>query len=270
MIKINLLPPGIFEARAIKRLIVLFAVLVVGIVGGCMYYTSKVNAEKEQYASDAVIAEGLRDKAKNIFDMAKAERGKIQPITEKLTFMDEVLAHNLKYPKLYEELSKFTYHKVIYSQLSVSQDGTVTIAAYAPSLMDAGRYLLNMYRATHLFSSVGISAVPGYPADGSGSAGGGLAAGGMPTLAGAPPPMTPTGLGGEVTTPSQGTAFGGMGAIASGLGRSAARRSGFNFTVTCTLKDPSITLAPSAAGGAAPGTPGMMPLTGGLTGPAGS
>jgi len=273
MIKINLLPPGIFEARVIKRLIVLFTVILIVIVAGCMYYTSRVNAEKEQYASEAVIAEGLRDKANSLKKMKDDELAKIGPINDKLNFMDEVENFNLKYPKLYKALARYTYHKVIYSQLSVTQDGTVTISAYAPSLMDAGRYLLNMYRATDLFSSVSISAVPGYPSDGSGTASGATSG---TTAAPSPPPMLPTrnaafgvspAVGSSGVSSSPGGAMGGMSAIASGIERSPGKRGGFSFTVTCRLVDPGMVAPPSPDGGAAAGTPGMTPMGGGLIAP---
>lgn len=268
MIKINLLPPGIFEARVIKRLIVLFSIILVGIVAGCMYYTSTVNKATEGYKAETAIAKEWRAKAEGYKSQADSELAKIGPIDAKLGFVKNVDTFNEVYPKLYEAMARYTYHKITYSQMTISPDGSVSITAHAPSLSDAGRYLLNMYRATELFASVAISNVPGYPADNAGgSMGGGLSFGA--SLPSATPSLSPAGgmmmsqaplMGGsQPALPAMSP--GGLGAVTTGLNRSPARQSGFNFTVSCTLRDPSILATPSPTGQSA--APGVMPGPGG-------
>jgi hypothetical protein len=78
--------------------------------------------------------------------------------------------YNGKAPALYEELARFTYEKIRYREIALNETD-MAIQAYAPSLADAGRYLLNLYRATHIFSQVSMSAVPGYSSAGTGAEG---------------------------------------------------------------------------------------------------
>ncbi|MEN6520158.1 MAG: hypothetical protein ABFD46_03275 [Armatimonadota bacterium] len=262
MIKINLLPPGIFEARVIKRLIVLFSVIVVAIVAGCMYYTSTVNKATAGYKAETAIATDWKNKADTYKSEAASKLASIAPIDAKLQFVTQVDKFDTVYPVFYENLAQYTYQKITYSQIAVAQDGKVTITASAPSLSDAGRYLLNMYRATDLFSSVAISSVPGYPADSSGGTGV------IPTSSMSPSTASsvsatnagfPSSIGQVLNL--HGLSSAGMGAVATGLIRSHANKGGFNFTVTCTIKDPSILLPPSPTGSnsSMPGAAGMAP-----------
>lgn len=269
MIKINLLPPNIYEARTIKRLVALFAVILVLIVFAGVSYTAKLKKDTEAKKAEADMAESLTKQAQQYESQAQSIRSGIAPIQQKVEFFKAVQSYNEQYPKLYEELTKFTYAKVIYSQLTPS-GSALQIQAFAPSLSDVGRYLLNLYKATHVFTSVAISAVPGYPQEG-GQAGSGQPGMGMPP----PPPglMTggtmglppmPGGLPGsspQAMPSTGGTGYGGLEAITSGVTRAAERRKGFSFTVTCTLKTPITPPAPPGGGGGvnAQGMGGGMP-----------
>jgi hypothetical protein len=306
MIKINLLPPNIFEARTIKRLAVVFAVVFLVIVGACLAYWNKINKETADWKAKAEVANGLLMQANQIKQQAADLRAQIGPITTKIQFFEDVKKYNDKYPAIYEKLAKFTYKKVLYTQLTPSGP-TLTIQAYAPSLTDAGRYLLNLYKATHIFQSVAISGVPGFPQQGQAQPG--IGGGAMPTIGMAPgpapppisaapsggalgshasmsrvpnawalsqtgpptmfvPPMPEAGTGGES---SISTGYGGIGTIERGVSQAEAQRRGFSFTVTCVLK-PDVDIAAPVVPGvavAAAGTPGMpgMPGMGGMPTP---
>lgn len=290
MIKINLLPPNIFEARAIKRVIILFSVVLIAVIAISLAVTKKVNDAAAVYKQEADAAEILKQQAAQLESQASALRSEIAPIKSKVDFFEAVKSYNLQYPALYEELAKFTYKKIIYS--SLQPDGSsLNITAHTPSLKDAGRYLLNMYRASHIFTSVTISGVPGYPHTGStASVTGGGPGGGMP-----PSMPTPTASGfGQQASLSRipeagrdtlsggsvadfmgatggmpgglGTTYGGIGAITSGVGRSEQKKqTGFELTVTCRLAKPIMApVAPGVATGQT--TPGMGGMPGGPPG----
>ena len=266
MIKINLLPPNIFEARAVKRLMVVFGVIALVIIVACAAWTMKISSDTRAMAAQADDVQRLSEQAAGIRAQADGERARIAPMDQKRQFFEAVWDYNSKYPDLYEDLAKFTYAKVTYSQLTPSS-GTLQLQAVAPTLSDAGRYLLNLYRATHIFSSVSISAVPGYPPQ-AGAGGGGLM---MPS--GAPTPLAVPG-GGSMPLPmappvSEGgpaTSYGGLAAISAGVSRAEAQRPGFSFTVTCALANP---IFPPSFGGAAAQGQGMpgMPAMPGLAAP---
>jgi hypothetical protein len=162
VLKINLLPPYIFERRKVRQAAVLAGVAFVAVLAGMLgwwYVLGKTKAELTVQVQDM---EQKRDRVIALQQLAKAEADKIPPIEAKVSFIKGMLDYNDEYPKLYEEVFRYTYGRVLYRSISPSSD-TLTIQVYARSLGDCGRYLLNMYRATHLFSSVSVSAVPGYP-----------------------------------------------------------------------------------------------------------
>lgn len=273
MIKINLLPSNIYEARTIKRLIVLFVVVLLVVVAGGIGYTMKLNKDTAEMKAQADTVEQLSKQVDSLKGQAQSTRSGIAPVQDRINFFKAVQDYNLQYPKLYEDLAQFTYAKIIYSQLTPS-GSTLNINAYAPSLSDAGRYLLNLYKATHIFSSVTISAVPGYPQDGGGQQGA-LGPAGMPLMPGAMPGM-PGMAGPGLPPPIPGmappadTGYGGLEAITSGVTRAAERKKGFSFTVTCTLKAPiAAPSTPGQAAAAAGGMPGAMPgmMPGAMPGP---
>lgn len=282
MIKINLLPPNIFEARAVKRLMIVFAVAALVVIAAFAGWTIKVKKDASDMQAKYEYANKLKTQADGWKSKADSERAKIGPTLQKVNFFEAVKAHNEKFPELYEELAAFTYKRVFYTQVTPAP-GMLTMQAYVPSLAEAGRYLLNLYKATHLFSRVMISAVPGYPYQGApppssatGTPGLGMGGPGMMSPAMSmpggggmlPPPMarpsaglTPPGGGfgagaGALSPPTAGgSAYGspysGLGAISSTVGRlEQGKLKGFMLTVQCVLTPDwaMALLAPSPVG----------------------
>lgn len=242
MIKINLLPPHIYEKRVVRNLMLLFAFIIIATAVGGVTYKGKLNAATEEMKMQADEAEAKKAQIAKINQDADAELGKIAPITAKLKFFKDVADYNTKIPALYQDLAKFTYKGVLYRKVTPTNTG-LTIDAYTPSLANLGRYLLNMYKADSIFTSVSISAIPGYPS-----------AEGVSVVNGG-------GYGGEggMTYPgmsSSASRYGGMEAVASGVSKTVKDK-GFNFNVTCALKTPITPPAPPA-GGAATNTGGGM------------
>jgi hypothetical protein len=230
MIKINLLPPYVFERQVIQRLMLIFVALLIVVVVGGVAWRAQKSAALANMQQELASAKLIADQVNANKTQATSELSKIGPITGKVKFIEQVLAHNLEVPALYEQLTRFTYEKVRYKQI-VPSDTQLEIDAYAPSLSDAGRYLLNLYRATDLFSQVTMSSVPGYsPGEG-------------------------------------GTAVADRSQVARGRGIVAvAPPKGFEFKVTCVLARPlsvpsygGPVSGGSAAPGGAPSAPGMPP-----------
>jgi len=217
VLKINLLPPYIYERRKIRQTTFLFG-LIFMLVLGCMV-TWWVMLGKKESNLEIYVAEMEQkaDQVKALKELVRAEEAKIPPVEAKVDFIEGVMAYNVKVPNLYEELAKYTYTRVLYRSVSPSNN-QLTIQAYARSVGDCGRYLLNLYRASHIFRSVAISEVPGYPT------GGGEAAG--PAL------FAETGT--------------------AELAQLTVLPRGFEFTVTCTLVEPIVVPTYSAAGAREP------------------
>lgn len=252
MIKINLLPKTINERKVVKNTAILFGVLVVvvalvGVGYAQLFLVPQVQAEELL----ATQTEQLEQEVMGIEKQRDEWNAKIPPVKQKLDFIKGVLDYNLKFPALYQEVAKWTYEKVAYMGMGCS--GTdVTMTARTKGLDDLGRYLLNMYRATDLFTEVTISGVPGYP----------MASGGP----GAEMPGMPSGGGGPQANLS------GIEAIAAGVQKGPSARY-IAFTVNCKLKTPIVAPvfagAPAAAGTAgAPGaTPSAPPMPSGALPP---
>lgn len=163
MIKINLLPKSIGQSTLSQITAGILTVFLLLVVGGLLGYYHMVMVPRtddmEKQANEAVE---LKTKVQGIQAQAAAQTDLIAPIKEKINFVNDVVKYNSKYPELFEEVARWTYDQVVYSSMSTS-GGTLTMNARAQSLEDLGRYLLNMYRATGLFTSVSISNVPSYP-----------------------------------------------------------------------------------------------------------
>lgn len=161
MLKINLLPPYIFEKRKIRRTAILFGVLVGCVAAGMFGWYSMLAARERDLNSEVLMWEQKAAEVKSLEDQAAAEEAKSPPIKSKVDFIEKVMAYNLEYPKLYEELAKYTYSRILYRSVEPSPN-QLKIAAHAGSVGDCGRYVLNMYRASHIFTSVRIDGVPGW------------------------------------------------------------------------------------------------------------
>ncbi len=250
MLKINLLPKSIYDKLKMRNAAILFGCLALLILLAGLAYSHYVLAPSiRDMTAKADEAERIQQQVQLVRAQAKGVRDSIAPIQAKLDFINAVLKYNVEYPKLYEEVARWTYDRVVVNAMDC--DGTtLTMGVRARSLNDIGRYLLNIYRATHLFApnSIGISGVPGY--------GGGTASG--------------TGTGGPIGLQAggaAGTALAGIEAIGQSLERRPAEASWIDFTVTCKLKNPIVApqfVAPGAAGAEGAG-PGGMP--GGAAGP---
>lgn len=161
MIKINLLPPYFIEREVVRRLIVAFGVvLLVVIVGEVGWLVTKSNALADK-TTELQRTKEIEQQALTTKKQAEEERAKIAPIQAKVKFIEDIMDYNTKAPALYEELARYTYEKIYYRSIDLT-DAQMTVDAYAPSLSDAGRYLLNLYRATHIFSQVSMTGIPEY------------------------------------------------------------------------------------------------------------
>lgn len=250
MLKINLLPPYIYEKRKIRRTIIAFGVLFVVLIAAMLAWWSALGAKQKELQTQIAQAQILADEVTRLQGQLQTEQGKAPPIESKVKFVDDLMAYNLKTPKLYEELARFTYNRIAYSSVEINSNNQLAIQAHARTVGDCGRYLLNMYRASHIFKSVTINAVPGWPSTGSGSSAAAMPGGMMGGPPGAPP-MSGMGYSGPGMPP--------------GSDASAGSAAGFDFTVTCGLVEPiqaPVYGATAPAGGGASAVPGGAPAGG--------
>jgi hypothetical protein len=233
VLKINLLPPYIYERRKTRKVILAFSALFVAIVFALLTWWISISNKQKDLETRVAEAEMRAQQVLAIEQQRDVEKAKLPTIKAKVDFMDALMAYNLEAPKLYEEIAKYTYGRVRLLSIQPSGGNQVTIQAHARTLGDCGRYLMNLYRAQHIFSSVTISGVPtGWPP--------GSASSGSP--------------GGPIQQP-----------IASQISQptvQSPQEPGFDFTVTCTLVKPIV--PPTYGGGQGSAEAGAMPA-GGMT-----
>lgn len=247
MIKINLLPRIVNERAAVRNTAIAFGVALIAIVVAGFVFTSRLKASVEDMERQAAEAEAWKARVEQIQQQAEAVKSATAPIKRKVDFINQVLEYNARFPELYREIARWTYEKVKLN--SLQSDGTqVQMQIQVKTLDDLARYLFNMYRATHLFSTVSISALPGYPRQQ------------QTAQVGAAAPLY------EAPSDSEQPSLAGLGAIAAGVRRGPAADY-FDITVTCVLKNPirapvfeGAAAGQAAGAGAMPGgAPGQMP-----------
>jgi hypothetical protein len=165
VLKINLIPKYIYEKRKARQLVILFVVLVLGVGAGMFGWFAVLNKQKQEITVQVADMEQKKAEVDALTAEAAAEEGKAPPMQSKVSFVEGVMNYNNEYPKLYEELSRYTYSRVLYKSIEPATGTQLKIGARARSVGDCGRYLMNMYRASQLFSSVTIDAVPTYNGD---------------------------------------------------------------------------------------------------------
>ena len=165
MLKINLLPKYIYEKRKTRQVTILFAALVLCVGAGMLGWFTLLNKQKQDLTVQVAEMEQKKAEVDAIMAQAVAEEGKAPPMQKKVDFFKAIMNYNTEYPKLYEELARYTYSRVLYRTIEPSSGTQLKIGARARSVGDCGRYLLNMYLGSQLFSSVTIDSVPTWSGD---------------------------------------------------------------------------------------------------------
>lgn len=226
MIKINLLPPNLFEGKIIRNIAIGFGVLALVVAGGMLFWNSTIVKHTQQVQTEADRFKQLTEQANQIKSEADAMRAGIAPITQKVKFFQDVAQHNLSYLEVYHEIGRYTYKRVVYNGVSLSDDGAVKLDVAAPSMSDIARYMLNLYTATSLFSSVVMGGAP--------AAGAGPASTTGPSMAALPPASGTMGAPGAAPT----AATAGINAVTLNQSKAAsAFKTNLTFTITCALTD---------------------------------
>jgi hypothetical protein len=284
MLRINLLPPYIYEGAKRRNVVVLWAVVLAAVVGGFIFWKMQLAAEADRIAKmtqdetpDANLADNTQREADSITAANAVTRGKWE-------FVTQAKEHNSKhYIEVYDHVRDFTIDRVLYSGITPAND-QVQINAYAPTLADVGHYMLAMERNPNIKNvSVAMNSVPGYPVSQSGAQQqqqqDQFLGGDNPPRAGGQGTMSPGGVSGMgnapmMMRPGAGAQGGGGGQFGGqDTGPTGARPpggGGHDFAVTLTLNKP-IPGAPTypAGGGQQGGGTGGGPAMGGMGGGSG-
>ena len=197
MLRINLLPSYVTQRRLTKRLIPVFALLVLLSVALPLLLFATMKSHLTELTQQAETEEQKKNSNDALVALAASTLAKVQPILDKVNFVEAVHKYDRDQVTTIGTVANESPKKSFtYSGMAPGPGyQTMTIKAYSPSVEEVGRYLQAMYQQP-AFSSVAVDKIPGYPdnvqhrwylgrtmvfADGaSASGGGGGAAGGYP------------------------------------------------------------------------------------------
>lgn len=276
-VKINLLPKSYYEKKSAKILSVILFVVLVAVVGGLFFYKMNVIDTKIDGLNKKIAyAQNIKKQVDGLNAEVEQRKADVAYYTKRVDFMNDVLRFNKSIPRIFEDVAMWTYDKVQYQSLG-TDGSSVTIRGRSRSLDDIGRYILNLYQAQNIFTSVTLS-IDGL---GGGSGGGRMGMPGMPGMSGGMPGMpgmSPSmpgapGMGmpgGASRMPGMpGMGMPGMGgSMVAGSSVSSMNSGGWiNFTINASLRNPisAPQWSEGASGGMGsgmgmrgmPGTPGM-------------
>ena len=264
--KLNLVPDYVRQRKVNKQIIALLVVLFI-VVNALMAFwmvsaqgkLRELQARKSELEAQAQQVDSLYNQANALIDSAAIALGKAE-------WVKRVQQHNLKYPELYSEVSRYTSPRVRYAGMQVAQGNQLQLSGFTRGIRELGLYLQTMYNCP-LFTAVSLTsaALPGYP---SGSGQAGMAAPGFGGFGGGAPDALGIGAGisaGGGAPATLGTPGGGFAGGGGATGGSPANL--MPFQVVAYLREP---IAPPAPPGSVPGLNigggGGLPTLGGFGG----
>jgi hypothetical protein len=249
--KLNLVPDYVRQRKVNKQILALLVVLFL-VVNALMAFwmvsaqgkLRELQARKSELEVEAQQVDSLYSQANQRIDSAAIALGKAE-------WVKRVQEHNLKYPELYSEVSRYTSPRVRYSGMQLAQGNQLQLSGFTKGIRELGLFLQTMYNCP-LFTAVSLAsaALPSYPPGGGqeGVMAPGFGGGGPSLAAGVP-----------------GGGFGGGLAVGGGqIGSSPANL--MPFQVVAYLKEPiSLPTPPASVPGlSVGGNGGGMPTLGGL------
>jgi Tfp pilus assembly protein PilN len=247
--KLNLVPDYVRQRKVNKQIIALLVVLFVVINAAMAFWMvsaqgklRELQARKSELEAQAQQVDSLYNQANALIDSAAIALGKAE-------WVKRVQQHNLKYPELYSEVSRYTSPRVRYAGMQVAQGNQLQLSGFTRGIRELGLYLQTMYNCP-LFTAVSLTsaALPGYP---SGSGQAGMAAPGFGGFGGGAPDALGIGAGisaGGGAPATLGTPGGGFAGGGGATGGSPANL--MPFQVVAYLREP---IAPPAPPGSVPG-----------------
>ena len=275
MLRINLLPPYIYDKQKKIRLIGIWATIVAAALIGFLFVFVTLNKTLAEDKEQQTKAEGLRaDFEKVESDITKEKQARAE-IERRQVFIASAQKYNDSWSAAFEMMRDVTANNILLKSMAIDKTRkTISFTGFAKTEEDIVRwweYLRNNYAgpdATLPFDNVSFS-LPGhpYPSKGSAAAGGAPGSGGFGGPRGGLPSMTGIGSpssGGPGSGGFGGGSGGGFGGGSGGGGNdttvgpgSIEGRPGINFTASVVLKKALAEGMPVPAwsAGAAPAAP---------------
>ncbi|GBC94615.1 hypothetical protein HRbin16_00399 [bacterium HR16] len=242
MLKLNLLPPNIYEPRKKRVWFAVFVVVWIALAGGLIAWQLSLVNLKSQKSEELQQQEAIVRQVEQTEQEAANTKALVAPLLTRAQLADEIFRYNKQYPKLYREVRRWTIASVRYGSLGVAQGMTLQAQAVTRDLDEMARYLQIMLQCP-LFTGVSISWTTAGGTTTTTTTGGFGGMGAPPFGGGYGAPTTPYGAyggtygGAPYGAPTVPGMPGTPGARAGQLGQRQATQ-GIVFNVVATLREP--------------------------------
>lgn len=156
MLKLNLLPPNIYEPRKKRAWFAVFVVVWIALAGGLIAWQLSLVNLKSQKSEELQQQEAIVRQVEQTEREATNTKALVAPLLTRAQLADEIFRANKQYPKLYREVRRWTIDSVRYGSLGVAQGMTLQAQAVTRDLDEMARYLQIMLQCP-LFTGVSIS-----------------------------------------------------------------------------------------------------------------
>lgn len=164
MLKINLLPPYIYEGKKRGTVAVLWLVIVLVVAGACVFGKIYIDGQTAKVKSDTDAERPNMEAAQKAAKDAEAVASESKGILEKATFVRDAQKHaSTTYPPLFRNIRDYTISNVLYRSLT-PRGQTVSLSAYAPTLASVGQYMMYMEHNPEITGlAIDLAGLTGYP-----------------------------------------------------------------------------------------------------------
>ncbi len=167
MLRINLLPPYIYEGKKRFRTAAVWALVVIFVIVGLMMFKSKIDGETADINAQATAKEPDATKADKYAKDASDTNAKSAVVRGKADFVSGAQKYDTTtYQEVVSNVARYTWPRVVYSGINASGQ-TVDLPAFAPSLSDVGHYIMYMERNPNISRvDISLASIPGFPVEG--------------------------------------------------------------------------------------------------------
>jgi hypothetical protein len=167
MLRINLLPPYIYEGAKRRNVTVLWVVILLLVIGGFVYAKTTIDSQTADLRRQEQETQPKATEALNMASEAGRIKSDSQVIVGKANFVRNAVSHDRSvYQELLTNVARYTWPKVMYDGIRPEAQ-SVTLPAYAPTLRDVGHYMIYMERNPKISRvDVAINSIPSFPSGG--------------------------------------------------------------------------------------------------------
>ena len=141
MLKLNLLPPNIYEPRKKRAWFGVFVVVWIALAAGLIAWQLSLVNQKSQKQQELQQQQAIVEQVDRTEQEARNTRQLVAPLLARVSLADEVFRYNKQYPKLYRDVRRWTIDSVRYGSLGVAQGTTLQAQAVMRNLDEMARYL---------------------------------------------------------------------------------------------------------------------------------